>query len=84
VTHATDLNERGVVVGASETRRGSTHAFVRRTGKMRDLGNLAIATPWSFHDQDGPGSRRPVDVDARQIGVGSFRVGPISARTDVF
>lgn len=45
VTHATDLNERGVVVGASETKRGSTHAFVWRTGKMRDLGSLARATP---------------------------------------
>ena len=44
-TRATDLNERGLVVGASKTKRGSTHAFVWHNGKMRDLGNLAIATP---------------------------------------
>jgi len=31
-TRATDLNERGVVVGASRTKRGSTHAFVWQTG----------------------------------------------------
>jgi probable HAF family extracellular repeat protein len=35
-----DVNSRGVVVGDAETRAGDSHAFIWRSGRMRDLGTL--------------------------------------------
>jgi len=37
---ATEINERGQVVGGSETTSGAEHAFVWQDGKMTDLGTL--------------------------------------------
>lgn len=39
-SHATDVNNAGVVVGDSEQSPGRTHAFVWEGGTMRDLGAL--------------------------------------------
>ena len=42
VSWAIEVNDKGQVVGASDTRSGKTHAFLWLDGRMRDLGSLAI------------------------------------------
>jgi len=39
-TIATGINEKGTIVGFSQTASGETHAFLWRAGRMRDLGVL--------------------------------------------
>lgn len=45
-SNAVAINERGQIVGWSETRTGKTHPFVWRSGKMTDLGTLAGRAGW--------------------------------------
>ena len=39
-SHAQDINEKGQIVGISETLTGDRHAFLWQNGSMIDLGTL--------------------------------------------
>lgn len=64
--HATSLNDRGQIVGWSETKAGETHAVLWERGKLTDLGTLG-----------GSYSRAAdIDLDGRIVGESTVNVGP--------
>jgi len=43
-----DINERGQIVGSSETASGNQHAFLWQDGRMRDLGTLGGSQSYAY------------------------------------
>ena len=44
VSWAIAVNDKGQVLGASDTKSGKTHAFLWQDGEMRDLGSLVVSS----------------------------------------